>query len=542
MSEAFWSIDSLVIKQGVVFGFGWIFHPDADVRAVAVGCDVPDDSSSMVHAEFGKPRADVAAAFPEHRNACNSGFLIFGALPSQAAQRAMCLEVVLSNGRRLRFPIPVSSVVRVDAPGESRGAVLGQSWLLTKRALQLLRSGQMASLFEKAGRYLRGRPTRAMRQPSELDALLRDEPDPKVHLIVDHDLGGGANHYRDQTVESLISQGTTVLIFTFHVATLSHMLIVRSARLNARVSLSGKEFLVKALAHVDVGEIIYNTGVSFTRPEDLPPIILQIHQEKKARLKVLVHDYFSVCPSHFLLNHEGVFCRVPDQSTCAQCLPRNHQGFATLFSSKDIALWRAAWGALLSRADEIVVFSNSSVEILHSAYPHLKQHNVSVVPHVAKEFPFPVPVVTNTARLHIGVVGQIGQHKGAAVVQALAQHIASQKLEIKISIVGALEAPCDPSVVSQTGPYRREDLARHIEMAEINVMFFPSICPETFSYVVQELMYMQLPIACFDFGAPAERVSQYFKGALLHAQDPAYILDALRILHQNIYLKSRTHG
>ena len=38
--------------------------------------------------------------------------------------------------------------------------------------------------------------------------------------------------------------------------------------------------------------------------------------------------------------------------------------------------------------------------------------------------------------------------------------------------------------------------------------------PETFSYVVSELMQMDIPIISFDFGAQGEKLKHYEKGIL----------------------------
>ena len=57
-----------------------------------------------------------------------------------------------------------------------------------------------------------------------------------------------------------------------------------------------------------------------------------------------------------------------------------------------------------------------------------------------------------------------------------------------------------------TGTYRRDDLVDLIEANGINLFFFPSICPETFSYVTEEMIRLDVPIVAFDLGAPGERL------------------------------------
>ena len=63
-----------------------------------------------------------------------------------------------------------------------------------------------------------------------------------------------------------------------------------------------------------------------------------------------------------------------------------------------------------------------------------------------------------------------------------------------------------------TGPYEREHLVDLIESHGINMILFPSICPETFSYVIEETMLLRMPIVAFDLGAPGERLRDYDLG------------------------------
>jgi glycosyltransferase involved in cell wall biosynthesis len=149
-----------------------------------------------------------------------------------------------------------------------------------------------------------------------------------------------------------------------------------------------------------------------------------------------------------------------------------------------------------------------------------------------------LPKIANTNNLRIGVVGQIGFHKGSLFIQALGREIKRRGADVNVVVIGAIEAMCDPLVVTQTGPYKHDDLPGLIERTGANVFLFPSIWPETFSYVVQELVSMDLPVASFNFGAPAERLAAYPKGLVLDSMDPGAVLDDLISFHRKIYLSN----
>jgi glycosyltransferase involved in cell wall biosynthesis len=67
----------------------------------------------------------------------------------------------------------------------------------------------------------------------------------------------------------------------------------------------------------------------------------------------------------------------------------------------------------------------------------------------------------------------------------------------------------------------------------------PSIWPETFSFVAEELMSMQVPLCCFDLGAPAERVREYGLGRVIRETDAEAALDAAGALLRSMRERTR---
>ncbi|WP_293007611.1 glycosyltransferase [Nitrosomonas sp.] len=539
MSDLYWTIDSLVVKDNVLFGFGWVFHARHEIASLRFRVtSVKKDAPEYIYADFGKPREDVGRTYPNHIRALNSGYVVFGALSDEKYPNAIILECALADGSVIDLSVPPSKIIRFsdDYTKVKNRIVLSQAGTLFKRGLYLIRSGKISSFFDKVKRYLNGRPQTTLQKPDELASLFEPLEGENLSVILDHNLGGGANQYRDRLVEAIIREGRSAIILTYHVTTLSHMVIVRNKRLNVRYAIPNITFLWKALQQLSVSDIIYNTAVSFVKPDEIPQFLIQLKTLTSARLIVLAHDFYLVCPSHFLLDHEGKYCQIPEISVCNNCLPRNRYGFATLFVERDISKWRAIWGSLLAVADEIVTFSNSTAQLLMKAYPQIESSQISIRPHQVAYLADKIARVKQTASLRIGVVGQIGFHKGAAFIQRLSREIKRREININIVVIGSIEVSCEPSIVSQTGAYRYDQLANLIDASGANVMLFPSIWPETFSYVVQELMCMDLPVASFNVGAPAERIATYSKGLVLASMDAASVLDELILFHSKIYL------
>lgn len=537
MDKLHWSVDSLIFRNGTYFGFGWIFHEEKEIQELKLVVRLANGLIQYINAEIGKPRGDLAKHFSQFDGALHSGIVLLGSVQqTEYVSGDLSLLGSFSDGLSFEVHIPESHVISLDLKPHSNKYVFArQLQMMIKRALLLIKSGQFDLLKEKILRQLRRNNEIVVVKSDKIEDNLSKQERQSVALIVDHDLGGGANYYRDRLVNERIASGATVFILSYHVPTLSMILVIRNSTRDERLIIPGYDFIFDLASKIDFQEIIYNTGVSFSNPEGIPALLLALKRKYNLRLTLLVHDFFMVCPSHFLLDDRGNYCGVPNIKRCQNCLVKNQSGFATLFQARDINQWRSLWNAVFEVADQIITFSENTLSILKKAYPTIPLNLVSVEPHSLQHLKTERVVPTFSETLKIGVVGQIGYHKGAKFVQGLAREIAERKLKIQIVIIGEIEVKCDSSVVSQTGKYQPDQLSTLIRLEGVNIMLFPSICPETFSYVVHELINLELPVACFDMGAPADRLAMYSKGLILKISDPPLVLDQLISFHQRMY-------
>ena len=218
------------------------------------------------------------------------------------------------------------------------------------------------------------------------------------------------------------------------------------------------------------------------------------------------HDHYLMCPTRHLLNAESRYCDLPDPSVCAKCLPNNAHCLDAPLRSVDIVAWREQWGQVLAGASSIRVFSPSSRELLRRVWPDV-DGKVVLAPHDTAHIPQRELSPAPESPLHIGVVGRIAAHKGAAKVARLARHIADTGANARITVFGTLEEPAPASVVSQTGTYSAEALPALCAEQGVNAFWFPSIWPETFSFVVHEMTAMGLPVLAYDVGAQADTLA-----------------------------------
>ena len=80
--------------------------------------------------------------------------------------------------------------------------------------------------------------------------------------------------------------------------------------------------------------------------------------------------------------------------------------------------------------------------------------------------------------------------------------------------------------------YSPDEIYSRIVEQQIGVVFFTSIWPETFSYLVSELISIGIPIACFDIGAQAEKVRTYHLGEIIPDYSSQSILKTLTACYE----------
>ena len=187
---------------------------------------------------------------------------------------------------------------------------------------------------------------------------------------------------------------------------------------------------------------------------------------------------------------------------------------------------RGLGSVCLAEADEIVTFSRASGSLLQRAYPDLDAKQVSVRPHAVRYLPDRALELDPCAPLHIGVVGEISHAKGAEVVTALDDLLRRTRSAARLSVIGTLDRS-QPGEIPRTGRYRTADLPDLLAAQSVNVCLVPSIWPETFCYVVDELLRLGMPVAAFDLGAPAERLRDHPLGLVLTSREPVRMLAEL---------------
>lgn len=535
-SDFHFSLDNVLIGKDLAWGFGWAFHDSLEITSIRLEVETGLASrQASIEASLWKARPDVALSFPGRKNSLHSGFYFYGGWElSGCSLEKVLLRILFSNGQSFVHTIAVDETGKLPAIPMRSNIFL----LYAKRSLAYLKSGNFSGFFRRASRFLDNTPWRRSSLAS-FNNKVRSIGAP-VTLLLDHDLGGGANVYREEVIKQKLAAGAAILVLTYDVRRFEYCLELRSQKQNARLGISSLDLLRDLMERWLLSEIFYNNCVSFRDPASIPVLLAGLRRDSNAVLRVAIHDFLPVCPSQHLINADGKFCGIPEIHECRICLNTHKDGFVSLFVSRNIDEWRRQWLDLLDVADEILCFSGASKELLLRAHPSLSPDKIKVVPHRVSAAASRQPAIHPRDPLHIGIVGNISVHKGALVVRDLAQEIMRRGLGTKITVIGSIDIASLPDCLTETGSYEPHELPKLIEASGANVFLLPSICPETFSYVTEHLIQLSAPLACFNLGAPAERVKRYNQGTVLDYIDSRRLLDDLFEFHD--VLVSRVAG
>lgn len=345
----------------------------------------------------------------------------------------------------------------------------------------------------------------------------------QVELILTFYWGGGATSYLTTSLKTK-SPGTLSVVVK---PTLGHALLSVEVWRNGSCALKCFVPSLSWFAHDFPGKIdsvIINElvlwhrymGVNAMSAEAISGLvdeILGVVQAHNTGLLYLVHDYYSACPRVTTVSPDGVYCAHEyDVTACQNCLTQGVQGGAPVVAGCDITRWRQAFHRLFSKASEVRTFSEDTSRRMRWIFPGIA---FTCVPHqplakVAKA------VIRNHKHMTVGVFGSIEMVKGARQLLELVEYTKAIGANVSFVVVGELQIPPNqiPEEIKILGRYKRQDLTRLVEENDINMAAFLSICPETYSYVVQEMMALGLPVATFPVGAPADCVADYPLGRI----------------------------
>lgn len=396
--------------------------------------------------------------------------------------------------------------------GESFGSATKQA-LLERNGAEISRRypGYDAEVQE----FIRADPLNTARLALGLSWAAARQDEVPVYLT--HAMGGGADKYLQDCIGRHLGAGQAVVVLrvggghTWRLELYTGMGTTQGRTNDAAL-------VEQLLARLPRLRLIYSCGVGARDAVALPQVLLRIAcaEGRTHPVEVLFHDFFPISPSYTLLGKGGAYRGVPVAGgpladDPAHSYTRPGRPDATL------ADWQTAWGAVLDVAERCVVFSANSAELVARAYPQAAKTLV-IEPHqLVDRIPRIAPVDDGVPV--IGVLGNIGYQKGAAVLQKLSRVLARTGAA-RLVVIGHLDPAWPLAAPAQVhGTYELRDLEGLVARYRISGWLMPAIWPETFSFATHEVLATGMPVVSFDLGAQGDAVK-----AALAAGAPGAVL------------------
>lgn len=394
-------------------------------------------------------------------------------------------------------------------PSQERQALADRNELILRE--------RYPGLFDEYHDFIGRDPMRPVRDFLHLMVLAKQAGLPAL-VVIDNVVEGGAFAYCQELIANTLKSGIPVLhlLDDYRTGELRAEWKSRSAQLNLRFQ--DYPDWERVIEGIQPSSILINNIYSYRRPMDFlrwlgDPAVL-----KGIPLSIALHDFLMLCPSLFLIDSERKYCGLPESTICNECYSRLPMDFPS--GAHTITEWRMSWEKVFARAETLVAFSNSTRDLYARIYP---EHATKIVvrPHSMTHFHHRVVTVDLKKPLHIGIVGTIGWQKGWDIVRQLCEAIDDRALPYRVTVIGAMVPAFSARCLNETGRYDKTKLPSLIAQSGANIFLFPSIWPETFSYVTHELVACGVPLCCFDLGAPAETLEHYAAGMVLRRDSSA---------------------
>jgi glycosyltransferase involved in cell wall biosynthesis len=262
-------------------------------------------------------------------------------------------------------------------------------------------------------------------------------------------------------------------------------------------------------------------------PENAPDFFRAACEAAGLHFDMTLHDYLPVCPRINMIDGSRVYCGEPDLHDCERCVARD----GSPFGRPAVWEWRERYARLLTGARQVYV-PNEDMAVRMRRF--LAQITYMVRPHPERKpdtaweshrAPF-VEAKTKGIR-RISLLGHIHENKGSALLVATARAALFRGLPLQFVVIGTTDREEELRAVGNvliTGLYQEVDLPSLL--SDTDLVWFASVCPETYSYTLSAAFAAQTFPVAFNLGAIASRIRSARWGDLMPI---SWMLDPERI-------------
>lgn len=231
--------------------------------------------------------------------------------------------------------------------------------------------------------------------------------------------------------------------------------------------------------------------------------IMNVAIEKGIPYVFTAHDFYSICPSINLLYKNENYCYGGNENMCSECLKYKYD-----INNYIIPTWRNEWNKFLTSSKKVFFPSKTAEQLLKERY---KIVNAKVIGHGIK-LKKNSNILTREISNNIGFLGVMTKHKGIDVLESL---LKNKSINLNYYLFGTAEVDSlkkSRQNYKYVGKYNRNNLNELLTNNKIDLICLFSICPETFSYTLEEAISCGIPVVSFNIGAISERIEKYGLG------------------------------
>lgn len=287
------------------------------------------------------------------------------------------------------------------------------------------------------------------------------------------------------------------------------------------------------------GDVVAGAGadvVQFSHFANLGSLALPlVAKAMGAKVVVVLHDYFLLCPDWNLLHADGTACgeAKADASSprCINCLAQRMQSRPSA-GVLDLPAWleqrTELARAVLERADALVAPSKFVREQFARAHGAGIGERVRVIPHGTPAHRFEADYAPRR-ELRVAFVGNATRIKGIDTFVEAARRLRDRP--VRFRILGGVHPGQGVGVTDNLelcGSYPPRELSRLLQ--DVDVVVIGSVVHETYCYTLDEAFRAGAPVVATAMGAIPERVAEDTTALLVPPGDADALVAAIRRL------------
>lgn len=349
-------------------------------------------------------------------------------------------------------------------------------------------------------KFIREDPIKPYRLRADIERL-RNSKLPTI-LFISHNRGGGTQKHIDELTEILDGKANCLEIQPEAGEIIALRWISKAEAFKIRIDVAKNyDFLL------DVCRVINISRVHFHHTMGLPTRLWALPGDLKVEFDFTIHDYYAACPQISLTRDDNRYCEERGVIDCYNCLRKNPAP-----GKVPIDMWRANNGDLLKQAARVIAPSLDVEARIRRYFPEAKLVHM---PHPERDLRVHVDgtgvrFVANGRPLRIAVLGALSQIKGADLLERCAIDARKRNQPLEFQLIGYSYrqlARYPKAKLNVHGEYDDRDLSEIIRHYEPDLIWFPALWPETYSYTLSVALKEGYPILAPNLGAFPERLA-----------------------------------